>query len=141
MADNNPMPALQRLLGGGGMSENGWSGLDQQNADADKQHEAALARYEDAAKIASAFNGSAGREALRKLRELTIDRPTWPAEGAGGFYDAAAYGFAREGQNSIIRHIERCIEHVEKGPPVAPGTVAAAARAKGGKKANISTNN
>lgn len=140
MSENNsPMPALQRLLSGGALAENGWAGLSETDADStQKRQEAELARYEAAAEIAGPFMTPGGRTSLRKLRELTIERPTWPAEGQGGFYDAAAYGFAREGQNSIIRHIEACIALVEKGPPVlaAPATT----KTKG-KKSNIQTNN
>lgn len=141
MADqgsNGTMPALQQLLAGNGFANSGWEGLAEQAGDpVAKQHAALMSRYEEATKIAAAFMTPAGRVALAKLREVTIDQPTWPAEGRGGFYDAAAYGFAREGQNSIIRHIEACIELAEKGPPIMPGSEEP--QKKGKAKRTIST--
>lgn len=69
------------------------------------------AAYDSAVLIATAFMGQAGQNALLELRRLTIEQPCFiPGMGA----DA---GFAREGQNSLVRHIENCIKVAERGPP------------------------
>lgn len=52
------------------------------------------------------FATSAGQKVLQHLRNLTIEQPTWyPGEDA-------SHGFAREGQNSLVREIERRIKKV-----------------------------
>ena len=50
------------------------------------------------------FSTEAGQTVLEYLRNMTIEQPTWyPGE-------EASQGFAREGQNSLVRHIESKIE-------------------------------
>ena len=50
------------------------------------------------------FSTEAGQTVLEYLRNMTIEQPTWyPGE-------EASHGFAREGQNSLVRHIESKIE-------------------------------
>ena len=50
------------------------------------------------------FGSDDGQKVLAHLRSLTIEQPTWyPGEDA-------SHGYAREGQNSIVREIERRIE-------------------------------
>jgi hypothetical protein len=47
------------------------------------------------------FGSDDGQELLAHLRALTIEQPTWyPGE-------EASHGYAREGQNSLVREIER----------------------------------
>jgi hypothetical protein len=47
------------------------------------------------------FGSDDGQKLLTHLRSLTIEQPTWyPGEDA-------SHGFAREGQNSLVREIER----------------------------------
>jgi hypothetical protein len=47
------------------------------------------------------FGSEDGQKLLAHLRFITIEQPTWyPGE-------EASHGFAREGQNSIVREIER----------------------------------
>ncbi len=49
------------------------------------------------------FSTKEGQIVLEHLRKTTIEQPTWyPGEDA-------SHGFAREGQNSIVREIERRI--------------------------------
>lgn len=49
------------------------------------------------------FGSDDGQKLLTHLRTLTIEQPTWyPGEDA-------SHGFAREGQNSLVREIERRI--------------------------------
>jgi len=50
------------------------------------------------------FGSDDGQKLLTHLRALTIEQPTWyPGEDA-------SHGYAREGQNSLVREIERRIE-------------------------------
>lgn len=47
------------------------------------------------------FGSDDGQELLTHLRSLTIEQPTWyPGEDA-------SHGYAREGQNSLVREIEK----------------------------------
>jgi len=49
------------------------------------------------------FGSDDGQELLAHLRALTIEQPTWyPGE-------EASHGYAREGQNSLVREMERRI--------------------------------
>ncbi len=103
-----PMDTLNNLFGGG------WSALEEKQQQAGV--EARQAAYDKALIIATPFRSSAGKLALDALRKMTLFAPTWDAESRDAL-SAAAYGFTREGQNSIIRHIERCIAVVDEGPP------------------------
>lgn len=50
------------------------------------------------------FSTEAGANVLQYLRSVTLDQASWyPGEDP-------SHGFAREGQNSIVREIERRIE-------------------------------
>lgn len=50
------------------------------------------------------FSNEAGQEVLEYLRGTTLDQPSWyPGEDP-------SHGFAREGQNSIVREIIRRID-------------------------------
>lgn len=52
------------------------------------------------------FSTEAGQEVLEYLKSVTVDQPTWyPGEDP-------SHGFAREGQNSIVREI---IKRIERG--------------------------
>lgn len=58
--------------------------------------------------IARTFSTEEGRQVLAWLRQVTIETPAWvPGQ-------EASYGFAREGQNSIVREIERRMERGRK---------------------------
>lgn len=53
--------------------------------------------------IARTFASEEGKQVLAWLRQVTIEVPAWvPGQDA-------SYGFAREGQNSLVREIERRI--------------------------------
>jgi len=53
---------------------------------------------------AQVFGTKSGRKLLTHLRAQTIEQPTWyPGE-------EASHGYAREGQNSLVREIERRIK-------------------------------
>ena len=50
------------------------------------------------------FGSDDGQKLLEHLRSLTIEQPTWyPGE-------EASHGYARDGQNSLVREIERRIK-------------------------------
>jgi len=52
------------------------------------------------------FSTEAGQKVLEYLKGITIDQPSWyPGEDP-------SHGFAREGQNSIVREI---IKRIERG--------------------------
>tara|TARA_R100000005_G_C4959511_1_gene176782 strand:+ start:183 stop:452 length:270 start_codon:yes stop_codon:yes gene_type:complete len=54
------------------------------------------------------FGSEDGQKLHEHLRSLTIEQPTWyPGEDA-------SHGFAREGQNSLVREIERRIQRARK---------------------------
>jgi hypothetical protein len=54
------------------------------------------------------FGSEDGQKLHDHLRSLTIEQPTWyPGEDA-------SHGFAREGQNSLVREIERRIDRARK---------------------------
>lgn len=54
------------------------------------------------------FGSDDGQEVLSHLRSLTIEQPTWyPGE-------EPSHGYAREGQNSLVREIERRIRRASK---------------------------
>lgn len=61
--------------------------------------------------LASVFGTPQGREVLAFLRARTIEQPCWvPGQDA-------SHGYAREGQNSIVREIEKRIQRAAQGPP------------------------
>lgn len=108
---------LQRFLSGEGA---GWAGLDEIDSHSrESAQQAQWRQYEQAVVIAKPFQTPDGRAALAKLRELTTEQPTFAADlAAQGNGDYAVYqGFAREGQNSIVRWIEAQIAIAEAGPP------------------------
>ena len=54
------------------------------------------------------FASEDGQTLLTHLRSLTIEQPTWyPGEDA-------SHGFAREGQNSLVREIEKRMQRARK---------------------------
>lgn len=57
--------------------------------------------------MARTFGTHEGQLALKWLREQTIEHPAWvPGQDA-------SHGFAREGQNSLVREIERRIRRTK----------------------------
>ena len=112
--DQNAVETVLR----GAFSENGWEGLQAttENLTTEQQHSAMLAKFEGALEIARPFMDDDGKLCLARLNAMTILQPTWAPEAVGAMEGAAA-GFAREGQNSIIRFIQGCIATAEAGPP------------------------
>lgn len=57
--------------------------------------------------IARTFSTEEGRQVIAWLRQVTIEVPSWvPGQ-------EASYGYAREGQNSLVREIERRMERAK----------------------------
>ncbi len=54
------------------------------------------------------FETEAGKKVLEHLRAITIEQPAW-VPGAD-----PSFGFAREGQNSIVRDIEQRIKRANE---------------------------
>ena len=54
------------------------------------------------------YGSEDGQQLLTHLRSLTIEQPTWyPGEDA-------SHGFAREGQNSLVREIEKRMQRARQ---------------------------
>lgn len=80
----------------------GWDEL----RDADNEHLTKIQASQEEINVAfvRCFSTEAGQTVLDFLRTLTLDQPSWyPGEDA-------SHGYAREGQNSIVREILRRIE-------------------------------
>lgn len=91
----------------------GWEAIDgADDAAAEANRHVALEQYVTATVIARPFMTADGQAALAALRRSTLEMPAWvPGQDA-------SYGFAREGQDSIIRYIEDCITLARRGPPM-----------------------
>ena len=71
--------------------------------------ESADKRQERNQLFAKVFGGKAGKEILRVLREITIERPVAKPQ------QEASYAYFREGQNDIVRQIEAAVEAGKQG--------------------------
>jgi len=81
------------------MMAEGWEGL--REAEPKKQ---ASEENEVDLMITRVFSTEDGVKLLEWLRSITIEQPTWyPGEDA-------SHGYAREGQNSLVRELERRIK-------------------------------
>ncbi len=81
------------------MVVDGWQGLQEVDPQiADKQQ----VDKDDVDRLyLRVFGSDDGQKLLTHLRSMTIEQPTWyPGE-------EASHGYAREGQNSLVREIER----------------------------------
>lgn len=90
------------------MTGEGWDGLDESPQ---LDPAAAQAQYRLDMTYARAFASEAGQAVLAHLRSQTIEQAAWvPGQHH-------SLGYAREGQNSIVREIERRIRRAAEGPP------------------------
>jgi hypothetical protein len=95
-------------------ARDGWAGLDAGAAPAADARDALQRRYDIDRHYARAFATPDGLAVLQHLRALTIEQPAWvPGQDA-------SHGFAREGQDSIVREIEKRIRRAQDGPPQFP---------------------
>lgn len=83
------------------MSTDGWSFFEPQREETGKAVE------DIDILLARTFDTVEGRKALEWLRAMTIEQPAW-VPGVD-----ASHGFAREGQNSLVREIERRIRRAK----------------------------
>ncbi len=110
--NNKTEPAGEELTG--------WDWFDKTEAEvaaankrtADEQEELAM-------KFAAAFTTPQGQEVLDHLVRWQLDVKGFDPER--GFHDGAAYGFYREGQNSMIQYIRQM---VKRGADAAQGAKA-----------------
>jgi hypothetical protein len=58
--------------------------------------------------FARTFETEEGKKVLEFLSKKTLEQPTWVPGGDN------SYGYAREGQNSIIREIQQRIERAKQ---------------------------
>jgi hypothetical protein len=86
------------------MSKSGWDGIEVLD-------EKPMHLRDDSVEIdkafARTFDTAEGKKVLKYLLSKTIQQPTWIPGGDTSF------GFAREGQNSIIREIQTRIERAK----------------------------
>jgi len=81
------------------MNPDGWAGL--QSADPSIAEKQQIDKDDVDRLYLRVFGSDDGQKLLTHLRSLTIEQPTWyPGEDA-------SHGYAREGQNSLVREIER----------------------------------
>ncbi len=74
-------------------------GIDNLNKDtAAKNKEQLQAMKEECSVYAAVFNTSEGHKVLEHFKKI-LNNPTWPVDSD------TSYGYFREGQNDIIRHI------------------------------------
>lgn len=79
-------------------------------AQKEKLQEQQRARSDLAMQFSAVFTSVPGRAVLKHLREMTIENSTWCA--SLGMEKGVPHGFAREGQNALVRYIE---ERVHEG--------------------------
>lgn len=73
--------------------------------------EQAQASYDLCIAFATVAKSTAGKAMLKHLREMTIENATWCA--SLGMEKAVPHGFAREGQNALVRYIEDRVKQAE----------------------------
>lgn len=114
---NAQMGILRDLISGNSNAASGWEALD---AKSEKNKEAVSAmqqkQYELAQTIALPFMGVKGRACIEALKRITIEEPTFGQADLDKEH-MVLWMAAREGQNSIVRHILACIKRAEEGPP------------------------
>ena len=71
----------------------------------------AQANYDLCMAFAAVAKSVAGKIVLKHLREMTIENSTWCA--SLGMEKAVPHGFAREGQNALVRYIEDRVKQAE----------------------------
>jgi len=88
------------------INEPGWDGVDAstepirlQNVDLQRELDIQFKRC---------FTSEAGQKVLEHLRSITIEQPAW-VPGA-----EPSFGYAREGQNSIVREIEQRVKRANE---------------------------
>lgn len=97
---------LQRFL------TSGWGSMETQRPDPTPEQMDEQYRVDKV--FHDTFSSGPGAECLQFLRTMTIEQPAWnPQQGLVGILN----GFAREGQDSLVRYIETRMERAMAGPP------------------------
>lgn len=88
------------------MNPEGWDGLQDATPEIGKKQQV---DKDDVDRLyLRVFGSDDGQKLLTHLRSMTIEQPTWyPGE-------EASHGYAREGQNSLVREIERRIKRARE---------------------------
>lgn len=97
------------------MSEipSGWGWFEETNKEVEAQREQAKQKVEDLLiAYRACFETPAGEVVMQDLRRFLLRVKTW--DPSGDFYRAAAQGFHREGQNSMVAYIEQMVERGKK---------------------------
>jgi len=95
----------------------GWDSVEPNKDVNNEQFEVLLREQFDLnAKIAKVFKGPTGKEVLAWLRQATIESAAWMPSVAlrHGIEAANSHAYAREGQNALVRDLERRIALAEK---------------------------
>lgn len=95
----------------------GWQAIEPQpDANAAEFERLTKEQYDLNAKLAKLFKSPAGKDVLKWLRQATIESAAWMPSIAlhKGIEAANAHAYAREGQNALVRDLERRIELAEK---------------------------
>lgn len=88
----------------------GWSEINKLDGAAKVDPKVAKALLDSALHFKATFGTASGRMVLAELIAMTIDKPCFvPNEGL----KPEQMGFAREGQNSIVRYIQQKIKTAE----------------------------
>ena len=77
-----------------------------------QQQAAGAGDRELAALYLSAFSTPAGQKVLQHLRQVFVDPPYF--EVALGLDNGAAYGFTRQGQRDVVRHVEGMMQRAQE---------------------------
>ena len=97
--------------------ETGWNNVNEAKLDPEQQRaeedEKRQERLDLARHFHTTFSTPSGKTVLRWLRDHTIELASF----IPGTPDSDKQGYVREGQNSLVREIERQIEVAEKGDP------------------------
>ena len=78
-----------------------------------QQQELSQQRRDEDKAFHAVFTKGRGPEVLQMLRDMTIEQPCFNPEAGE---NAAAMGFTREGQNSVVREIEARIVRAQETP-------------------------
>lgn len=65
-------------------------------------------REQFAQDVAATFTSAPGKRVMKALREMTIESSTW--KPSLGMKKGVPHGFAREGQNALVRWLEDTIK-------------------------------
>ena len=94
----------------------GWQGLEMSNANDEVFKAECQKQFELNTSIAGIFKGDNGKRVLAWLRMATIESAAWSPSiaRAHGVEAANAHAYAREGQNALVRDLERRIDLAKK---------------------------